>query len=181
MQTHSGGPGAVAADACGRAGLRLPEPGASTRDKIAELVPATGSIRNPIDVTFTKDIVQFFSALPQALLEDPDCHLLLLYYYLPADMIKRALVRMGVPRQDLEAKVNEIAQMMSQNVKRLIHEQKKPVVCFSYQERCETAMKMLAQSGIPYYQGPEQAVRSVTAMIDYRRYKQKLAARKTTA
>ena len=177
VQTHSGGPGAVAADACGRAGLSLPEPGESTRKKIAEFVPATGSIRNPIDVTFTKDIVQFFSSLPQALLEDPDCHLLLLYYYLPADMIKRALIRMGVPRQELETKVNEIAQMMSQNVKRLIGEQKKPIICFSYQERCETAMKMLAQSGIPYYQGPEQAVRSITAMINYRRYKQKLADR----
>lgn len=177
VQTHSGGPGAVAADACGRAGLNLPEPAASTKAKIAELVPATGSIKNPIDVTFTKDIVEFFSALPKALLEDPECHSLLLYYYLPADMIKRALVRMGVPRAELETKVNEIAQMMSQNVRRLINEQNKPVVCFSYQERNETAMKMLAQTGIPFYQGPEQAIRSIKAMIDYRQYKQKLAAR----
>ncbi len=175
VQTHSGGPGAVAADACGRAGLCLPEPGDATRQKIAEFVPATGSIRNPIDVTFTKDIVQFFSALPQALLEDPECQLLLLYYYLPADMIKGALLRMGVPRQELDSKVAEIAQMMSQNIRRIIDEQNKPVVCFSYQGRNETAMQMLAQAGIPFYQGPEEAVRSIGAMNHYRRYKQKLA------
>ena len=177
VQTHSGGPGAVAADACGRAGLALPEPSPVTRQKIAELVPATGSIKNPIDVTFTKDIVQFFSSLPQALLEDPQCHLLLLYYYLPADMIKRALVQMGLPREDLETKINEIAQMMSRNIKRLIDEQRKPVVCFSYQDRNEPAMRMLARSGVPFYPGPEPAVRSIGAMIRYKNFKQKLAAR----
>lgn len=177
VQTHSGGPGAVAADACGRAGLNLPEPAASTRAKIVELVPATGSIKNHIDVTFTKDIVQFFSSLPQALLEDPECHLLLLYYYLPADMIKRALVRMGVPRGELDTKINEIAKMMCHNIKQMIDTQKKPIVCFSYQERSETAMKMLAQSGVPFYHGPEGAIRSIRAMVDYRQYKQKLAAR----
>ncbi|MEW6076451.1 MAG: CoA-binding protein [Thermodesulfobacteriota bacterium] len=176
VQTHSGGPGAVAADACGRAGLMLPEPSESTKARIAELVPATGSIRNPIDVTFTKDIVQFFSSLPQALLDDPQCHLLLLYYYLPADMIKRALVRMGVPRQDLDAKIEEIAKMMCDNIRQMIDSRKKPIVCFSYQERGETAMKMLAQAGIPFYQGPERAIRSIRAMIDYRNYKRKLAA-----
>ncbi len=177
VQTHSGGPGAVAADACGRAGFALPEPAPSTREKIAELVPATGSLKNPIDVTFTKDIVQFFSALPGALLEDPQCHSLLLYYYLPADMIRRALIRMGVPREELNAKLDEIARMMSQNVRQLIEEKKKPVVCFSYQERSETAMKMLARAGIPYYQGPEPAVASLKAMIDYGRYKKKLSTR----
>lgn len=181
VQTHSGGPGAVAADACGRAGLNLPEPGAATREKITELVPATGSIKNPVDVTFTKDIVQFFSSLPKALLEDPICHVLLFYYYLPADMIKRALIRMGVPKEELERKIHDIAQMMSQSIKQLIDEQKKPVVCFSYQERNEAAIKMLAQSGIPFYHGPERAVRSIRAMIDYRSYKQKLTAQLAAA
>lgn len=181
VQTHSGGPGAVAADACGRAGLLLPEPGSLTRDKIAEFVPSTGSVKNPIDVTFTKDIVQFFSALPQALLEDSECHLLLLYYYLPSDMIKGALVRMGVPREEVDVKMTEIAQMMSQNIKQIIDELRKPVVCFSYQQRNEIAMQMLAQAGIPFYQGPEPAVRSINALIEYGRYKQKLAAQNATA
>ncbi len=181
VQTHSGGPGAVAADACGRAGLNLPEPAESTKAKIVDLVPATGSIKNPIDVTFTKDITQFFSSLPKALLEDPECHLLLLYYYLPADMMKRAMIQMGVPKAELETKIGEVAQILCHNIKQIIETQKKPVFCFSYQERSEPAMKMLTQSGIPFYHGPEAAVRSIKAMIDHRKYKQKLTAQESAA
>ncbi|MFP4445917.1 MAG: acetate--CoA ligase family protein [Desulfosudaceae bacterium] len=174
VQTHSGGPGAVAADACGRAGLSLPQPGQATRDKIADLVPATGSIKNPIDITFTKDITQFFTSLPQALLTDPECHLLLLYFYLPEDMIKGALLRMGVAREKLDDKVSEVARMLCQSVRRLINDSGKPVVCFSYQTPQETATHILAEEGIPFFQGPERAVRVIRAMMEYRRAKNKI-------
>ncbi|MFP4040952.1 MAG: acetate--CoA ligase family protein [Desulfosudaceae bacterium] len=177
VQTHSGGPGAVAADACGRAGLSLPQPNPETRQKIADLVPATGSIKNPIDITFTKDITQFFKDLPQALLTDPDCHTLLLYFYLPEDMIKGALLRSGMPKEQLAEKVTEVARMLCQSVQSLIAASGKPVVCFSYQNPRETAIRVLSEYEIPFFQGPERAVRAIRAMIEYRHARSRIAAR----
>ncbi|MCK7510258.1 MAG: hypothetical protein MZV70_43575 [Desulfobacterales bacterium] len=54
IQTHSGGPGATAADACGRAGLTLPPLSSETVEKLKPLIPKTASTANPVDMTFSK-------------------------------------------------------------------------------------------------------------------------------
>ncbi|MDY6903458.1 MAG: CoA-binding protein [Thermodesulfobacteriota bacterium] len=180
VQTHSGGPGAVAADACGRAGIRLPEPSKSTREKLADMIPATGSIKNPIDVTFTKDMPQFLSDLPRAIIQDPACDILMLYFYLPAEMVKRMLLSMGVGRDEMDQKVREIGDSVAGIVKGIIRDTGKPIVCFSYHNREEVAVRSLAASGIPFYQGPERAVRVISAMILHRSFKRKIEEQAAT-
>ena len=63
IQTHSGGPGATAADACGRAGLTLPSLSRETVEKLKPLIPKTASTANPVDMTFSKnpaeDLLQY--------------------------------------------------------------------------------------------------------------------------
>lgn len=49
--TISGGPSVLAADEVERSGLRLPEPHADTRSRLAELAPAFAALGNPIDLT----------------------------------------------------------------------------------------------------------------------------------
>ncbi|MFZ5563649.1 MAG: acetate--CoA ligase family protein [Thermodesulfobacteriota bacterium] len=180
IQTHSGGPGAVAADACGRSGLALPEPSADTAEKLRALVPATASVKNPIDLTFTKDMTQFFADIPGVLLGDSLCDALLFYFYTPSDMIKRVLMQMGVAAADLDAKIAEVSEYICAQMQKLIDRSGKPVFCFSYQGRSETAVKALTARGVPFYQGPERAVRALQAMVDYGILKNKLA-RQTAA
>ncbi|MHC1627961.1 MAG: acetate--CoA ligase family protein, partial [Candidatus Nezhaarchaeales archaeon] len=48
--TNAGGPGILAADACGRLGLRLAELGAEIDRKLREVLPPAASTHNPIDV-----------------------------------------------------------------------------------------------------------------------------------
>ncbi|MDY6823801.1 MAG: CoA-binding protein [Thermodesulfobacteriota bacterium] len=177
VQTHSGGPGAVAADACGRSGIHLPEPSDVTREKLADLVPATGSIKNPIDVTFTKNMLQFLSDLPRAIIEDPACDILLLYFYMPSDMIKRMLISMGVTQEEMDEKIIEISNSVAVTIRDIMQDTGKPIVCFSYHNRDEVAVKSLAAHGIPFYQGPERAVRAIRAMIDYRSFRQRIQQR----
>lgn len=174
VQTHSGGPGAVAADACGRAGVQLPEPSESTKEKLADMVPATGSIKNPIDVTFTKNMPQFLSDLPRAIIEDPACDILMLYFYMPAEMIKRMLISMGVPREEMDQKIVEIGNSVAGTLNGIMQDTGKPIICFSYHNREEVAVQSLAASGIPFYQGPERAVRVIRAMIRYQAFRQKM-------
>ena len=51
IQTHSGGPGAAAADSCGSAGLELPALSKKTLEKLTAVVPHTGSRSWLIDMT----------------------------------------------------------------------------------------------------------------------------------
>jgi acetyl coenzyme A synthetase (ADP forming)-like protein len=47
---NSGGPGILAADACERTGLVVPEFATSTQEQLAELLPAGAAVRNPVDL-----------------------------------------------------------------------------------------------------------------------------------
>jgi acyl-CoA synthetase (NDP forming) len=49
IQTHSGGPGATAADSCGRAGLTLPPLSGKTRERLGAFLPHTASMIEPMD------------------------------------------------------------------------------------------------------------------------------------
>jgi acetyl coenzyme A synthetase (ADP forming)-like protein len=47
---NSGGPGILAADACGLVGLELPELGADTQDALRSFLPASAAVANPVDL-----------------------------------------------------------------------------------------------------------------------------------
>jgi acyl-CoA synthetase (NDP forming) len=80
VQTHSGGPGATAADACSRTGLKLPAFSAGTLEKLASYVPHTGSVSNPVDLTFTKSHLEYFDNIPRILLKEPGADMLMMYF-----------------------------------------------------------------------------------------------------
>ncbi|MDI6755558.1 MAG: CoA-binding protein [Thermodesulfobacteriota bacterium] len=69
--THSGGPASSLADACNRLGLKVPVFSESLQAKIRQLLPATGSYRNPVDLTFFMDMNVLMEKLPRIILADP--------------------------------------------------------------------------------------------------------------
>lgn len=66
---NAGGLGVLAADACLRHGLRAAELSGATRARLAELLPATASTRNPVDTTAAVD-ADTFAACAAAVLDD---------------------------------------------------------------------------------------------------------------
>ena len=54
--SDAGGPGVIATDAAVQAGLMLPALSEETGRKLAGVLPSFSSIRNPIDMTFTRDV-----------------------------------------------------------------------------------------------------------------------------
>ena len=48
--TNAGGPAIMAADACSRSGLELPELSSRTRDRLAEFLPPAAALGNPVDM-----------------------------------------------------------------------------------------------------------------------------------
>jgi acyl-CoA synthetase (NDP forming)/GNAT superfamily N-acetyltransferase len=67
---NSGGPGVLAADACETAGLVLADLQEQTTTRLAGLLPAGGSARNPIDLLSTVAPAEFAQAI-QLVMEDP--------------------------------------------------------------------------------------------------------------
>jgi acyl-CoA synthetase (NDP forming) len=83
VQTHSGGPGVATADACQRFGLQLPGFSAETLDKLKPLAPHTASLSNPVDLTFTKNPLDYFDKIPDVLLSDSHTDSVLIYFLTP--------------------------------------------------------------------------------------------------
>ena len=79
IQTHSGGPGATAADACSRVGLKLSRLSPETVKKLKPLIPKTASTANPVDMTFSKNHADDYFNIPNILLSDSETDMLLAY------------------------------------------------------------------------------------------------------
>jgi len=167
IQTNSGGPGTAAADACGREDLELPSLSKETIDILAPLLPHTASVNNPVDLTFTKNPLDYFSNVPEALLKDKNCENLLIYFLFSSDMIKRGLEHMGVSRDKIDEESNKVVDAMSRSIADLLKAHGKPIVAFTFRSLQEKLMRGLINRGVPVFPDPERAVRATKALVQY--------------
>jgi len=165
--SHSGGPAATAADICGRVGLHLPAFTATTLEKLSPFIPDTGNANNPVDLTFTRNFSDFFLKIPQILLEDENIDMLLIYLFVPQDILKMKMASSGMS----EEKVNETVDKMSWSIEEIAGELRqrfdKPVVGFTFRGMEELVNKTFIKKGIPVFPNPERAARSLQALVQY--------------
>jgi acetyl-CoA synthetase (ADP-forming) len=176
IQTHSGGPGAEAADACGRAGLELPPISPETIEKLSTLLPHTGSIGNPVDFTFGKNLMDYFSAIPEVLLEEKNADVLLYYFSMPNRTLERMLRHMGMPPDQIAERAPELLDAQCEAIISLVEAGRKPFVGYTYQSIYDKLVRRLVERGIPIYQGPARAVRAIAAAFQYTRLREKILA-----
>lgn len=174
IQTHSGGPGAAAADACGRSGIELPALSPATLEKLEPYVPHTGSVNNPVDLTYTKNPLDFFHAIPKILLEEEGADSLLVYFLATAAMIRRALASLGVPEAEIDDQVAKIVDDQCSSVAGLMTSHDKPVLGFSFLTRENPFISGLQDKGVPVLPSPERAARALGALAECRRLREKL-------
>ncbi len=170
IQTHSGGPGAAAADACGRAGLELPDLSSKTVQKLAAFVPHTGSVGNPVDLTFSKNQEDFYGSIPQILLEDEATDTLLLYFLTPPKIVERALVLMGIEENAIDDLSGKWVEKQCQTMAGLLEKTTKPVIGFSFLSLKDRSIQGLLSKGIPVFPGSGRAARAIAAMVRYSEY-----------
>lgn len=175
IQTHSGGPGASAADACGREGLTLSGFSDQTLRNMRAFVPRTGSLSNPVDLTFSKNIMEFFDHIPDLLLADPNVDGLLIYLLLSQRTMKPVLSQMGVAPEDIEQQAEQITAHVAQALSVLPQRHAKPLIGFSYRSDTHSLLKPLRDAGIPVLPSPESAARAMAALVAYRELTDKLA------
>ncbi len=77
--TNGGGPGVLAADAASDAGLALAALGATARRQLDEILPATWSHANPVDIIGDADCARFAAAFETLLQDDANDGVLVLF------------------------------------------------------------------------------------------------------
>lgn len=173
IQTHSGGPGAAAADSCGRAGLVLPPLTKETEKKLKAVIPRTASIANPVDMTFSKSPMDDFYSIPEILLEDDNIDMLLVYFLSPMIFIERNLKNKGVPPEKIQEKGKRSMDKLVDLFYEVAGKQDKPVVGYTYRSLQERLVRGLIERGVPIYQDPERAARSMAAVLSYHRFRER--------
>ena len=173
IQTHSGGPGAAAADSCGRAGLELPPLSEETVEKLAPLVPHTGSVSNPVDLTFSKNPNDFYSEIPKVLMEEERADILLIYLLTAPQVINRALKQMGLPEDQVVDQGLKVMDRQCRSLARLLEAYDKPVVGYTFRSLDEPSIRGLIDRGMPVFPGPERAARAIASLVKYAGLKEK--------
>lgn len=174
IQTHSGGPGAAAADACDRLGLDLPVLSPETLEKLEPLVPHTGSITNPVDMTYHKDPFQYFHDLPKVLLEEERADMLLVYFLLPTQIVEQTLSRSGLPRKVVLTETDKLIDSLARAVAELSRAYGKPLVGYTFRDLGERLIRGLRGENIPVFPEPHRAASALRALVDYARARARL-------
>ena len=167
IQTHSGGPGAAAADACSRAGVVLAKLTPQTREKLSPLVPATGSMNNPVDLTFSKNPLDYFSVIPDILMEENNSDGLLAYFLAPGQSIRRTMQGMGIPPDQIPQLTEKLFDDQGKSLAGLMAKHQKPLIGYTFQSHEELYVQKLLHHGVPVLPSPERAARAMAALVHY--------------
>jgi acyl-CoA synthetase (NDP forming) len=174
IQTHSGGPGAAAADAGGRYGLELASLSPETKKQMADYIPHTGTLDNPVDITFSKNPLDYFQNIPEILLGEKEADALLVYFLVPNRSVERGLEQLGVPKDRVSAETAKFIREQCRAVAEMGKKWKKPFIGYSFRSRQELFIQELQDLGVPVFSSPERAARAMGALVHYRKMKEKI-------
>jgi len=169
IQTNSGGPGATAADAVGRAGLTMPSLAPETIEKLKALAPPTASVNNPVDLTFMRNPLDMYTRVPEVLLSDPNTDILLIFFLVPATMVHAFMGETAMADGKPEDQGRQAVQSQIDFVCRLLKTSPKPVVGYTWRRLDESVPRGLMAQGIPIFPDPVRAARALAALVRYSR------------
>jgi acetyltransferase len=151
--TNGGGAGVIAADRVAACDVDLAHFAESTSNRLHELLPGSGAIRNPVDVMGDCDAATYAASLA-ALLDDPGTDAVL------AVLVPQALTD---------------AASVAEEVVRVAQEQRKPVyTCWLGEYTMAEARKILMNAGLATFPTPESAVAAFAAAASHRANQQLL-------
>ena len=151
--TNGGGPGVMAVDELGAAGLEPTELSADTMGALERLLPPAWSRANPVDIVGDAGAERYAEAV-KTVLQDPGADALLVIHAPTAVVASEAVAQALLP----------VIGDSARNV----------LACFMGADSVAAARQCLEDAGVPHYETPEQAVRAFVQMVQYRRNQQLL-------
>jgi acetyltransferase len=158
--TNTGGPAVIATDVLVGAGLEIPPLSEKTETFLKEKLYAEASVKNPVDVLATATAEHYRAGL-DAMMDD--------------DQFDSVFVNFVTPFfVDNESIAREIVAVSDQ--------QKKPIVCNLMTDRNQwtEVVKILQDGGVPCFSLPGEAARAMTALVRYRRIRDREIGRETS-
>ncbi len=165
--THSGGPGAAAADTAERCGLRLAQLSPETIDALSPHVPHTASVSNPVDLTFNRNPEDYMQLLPRILLQDENVDMLFLYVLIPVHRVIETLEATGMESGQAADLAATFIADQCKAVAEIAAESGKPLVGGSFCHRTEPFIGELQDLGVPVLPSPERAVKALAYLAKY--------------
>ena len=145
--TNAGGLGILCADACEAAGLSLPELGAETRAALAQLLPAEGSVANPVDLLGSASAASYEAALPH-LLRDRGIDAVIALFVPPvvagADEVAAAIRRAVEAETPVDRPVLAVV-VSAEGTPPALRDKSSPVAAFPYPESAAHALALAAR------------------------------------
>jgi acetyltransferase len=160
--TNTGGPAVIATDVLVGAGLEIPPLSDKTETFLKEKLYAEASVKNPVDVLATAT-AEHYRACLDAMMEDDQFDCVFVNFVTPFFVDNESIAR-------------EIVAVSNQ--------QKKPIVCNLMTDRRQwtEVVKILQEGGVPCFSLPGEAARAMTALVRYRRIRdRKIGQAKTFA
>ncbi len=157
--SNAGGPAIISTDACSRYGLKMADI-SSIRDDISGVIPAYGSPRNPVDIVGDADYMRFEKVLLLTLAHPNVGSVVTMCTpsaTLNYDDLARVLVKMSqqFPNKTILASLMGLAEGMENR-------------------------KIMSEGGIPYYLYSEPAIRTLTAMYDFKKWVDEASTKRDT-
>ncbi len=149
--TNAGGAGIMATDAVERQELRFAKFSDETLTKLSENLPAAANVNNPVDILGDALADRYEFAMDAVLSdENVDVVVVLLTPQAMTDCSGSARAAVAASRR---------------------HEDKPVLACFLGGEKVAEAAGILRDGGVPPYDSPESAVRTIKVMHDYVRWR----------
>jgi len=148
--TNAGGPAIMAADAADNLGLELPELDAETREKIAALLPAEASVRNPVDMISSAGPVEYEKVLELVLADDSVD--IAIAIFVPPLIFDPIEVMRGITNVGRKYQKPVFAVLMAD-------------------EKDYEKIPREIENAVPFYKFPEPAVKVAADMVRYRHWK----------
>jgi acetyltransferase len=148
IMTNGGGPGVMATDALITSGGKLAALSENTLQKLDEVLPATWSHGNPVDIIGDAPAERYVQTLEE-LLHDPQSDAIL-FIHAPTAI---------VPSADIAKALAPQAQNASRNI----------LACWLGGNAVAQARHIFSEAGIPTYDTPEEAVQGFMQIVQYRR------------
>ncbi len=150
--TNAGGPGIIAADTADKLGIKLPPMSRESIDEIAEKLPPTASLYNPVDVIGDATSERYKVVLEQA----------------TKDKVAEGICVILTPQAMTD--VDNIADIVISAYK----DTEKPIFAsFIGGQRVKNGIKKLKSSNIPCFTDPTVAINSYSRLINYVEIKNK--------
>ncbi len=174
--SHSGGPGACAADTAERHGMALAKFSENTVKALMKVVPHTASVGNPVDITFNRDPNDYSRTIPNILMEDESVDSLFMYVLMPSHRVYQTFKAMTPDPEAARKMADDFIHNQCKDMSELAARHGKPFVGGSFYTRSEPFTQMLQDYGVSVLPSPERAIIALSALARYAEKKRRLSA-----